>query len=351
MKVFEFKLGNFTISNESKTFVIAELSANHNQDISIARKTIEFAAKAGADAIKLQTYTPDTITLDSRSEPFRIKGGTIWDGNYLYDLYQKAYTPWDWHEELFSLANSLGLEAFSSPFDHTAVEFLETLNVPAYKIASFEITDIPLIELVASKMKPIIISTGIARFEDISAAIEACERVGNSQIILLKCTSTYPAPLAELNLRMITEMKDTFKVWTGFSDHSKGNAAPFAATALGAKVIEKHLILDKEIGGPDSEFSQDSVGFELMIKGIREIEEAMGSKSYELTKGSEVSRKHARSIFVCANAREDDVVNLSNVRSVRPNDGLPPIHLKQVIGMRFSRDVQFGEPLKWSMLK
>lgn len=349
--MFELKIGNFTISHESETFIIAELSANHNQNISIAKKTIEFAAKSGANAIKLQTYTPETITLNSKTDPFRISGGTIWDGNYLYDLYQKAYTPWEWHEELFALANSFGLEAFSSPFDSTAVEFLETLNVPAYKIASFEITDIPLIQLVASKMKPIIISTGIATLNDIILAIEACKKVGNSQIILLKCTSTYPAPLSDLNLCMIKELRDRFNVWTGFSDHSLGNSAPFAAVALGAKVIEKHLILDKEIGGPDSTFSQDASGFESMINGIREIEHAIGTPTYDLSPGSQVSRKHARSIFVSANATAGDEVNLSNIRSVRPNNGLDPIHLEQVLGKKFSRDVNFGEPLKWDMLK
>ena len=349
--MIEFNIGDFTISQRSKTFIIAELFANHNQDISIARKTIEFAAKAGANAIKLQTYTPETITLNSKTDPFRISGGTIWDGAYLYDLYQKAYTPWEWHEELFSLAKSLGIEAFSSPFDSTAVEFLESLNVPAYKIASFEITDIPLIRLVASKMKPIIISTGIAKLEDIILALEACKQEGNSQVILLKCTSTYPAPYADLNLCMIKEMQEQFNVWTGFSDHSIGNSAPLAAVALGAKVIEKHLILDKEIGGPDSIFSQDSLGFKYMVKGIREVEQAIGTPGYELTPGCLVSRRHARSLFVSANATADEEVNLSNVRSVRPNDGLDPIHLEEVLGMKFSRDVNFGEPLKWDMLK
>ncbi len=246
--MLELLIGNKNIIQQ--VFIIAELSANHGNDITVAKNTIKAAKEAGADAIKLQTYTADTITIDCDNEYFQINTGTIWDGRTLYDLYKEAYTPWEWHEELMNYANELGLICFSSPFDYSAVDFLENLNVPAYKIASFEITDIPLIEYVASKNKPVIISTGIATLAEIEEAISACRRMGNEQIILLKCTSSYPAKIEDANLLTMKNMKETFSVYVGLSDHTLGTTVPITAVAMGARVIEKHLILDKSLGGP-----------------------------------------------------------------------------------------------------
>src|SRR5690554_3675791 len=249
-------IGGKHISRGSAVFIIAELSANHNGSLETAIQTIKAAKRAGADAIKLQTYTADTITIDSNKPDFIIKG-TIWEGKNLYELYKEAYTPWDWHETLFETAREEGLICFSSPFDKTAVDLLEELNTPAYKIASFEIIDIPLIEYVASKGKPIIISTGIATMEDIELALDACRRMGNNDIALLKCTSSYPAPLEEANLVMIKDMAERYGVITGLSDHTLGSTAPVVATCFGAKIIEKHFILDRAVGGPDASFSMD----------------------------------------------------------------------------------------------
>ena len=251
----EVKIGNRKVGLNNPCFIIAELSANHNGSLETALDTIKAAKRAGADAIKLQTYTPDTITLNVKAPDFLVSQGTIWDGKYLYDLYKEAYTPWEWHAQLFKAAADEGLLCFSSPFDKTAVDLLESLKAPAYKIASFEITDIPLIEYVASKGKPIIISTGIAELEDIELAVEACRRVGNEQIVLLKCTSSYPAPVNEANMIMIEDLGKRFSVISGLSDHTMGITVPVVATALGAKVIEKHFIIDRSIGGPDSSFS------------------------------------------------------------------------------------------------
>ena len=251
-------IDKFKIENDSPVFIIAELSANHNGSIETAKETIRAAKRAGANCIKLQTYTADTITIDQKSNDFKIKG-TKWDGKYLYDLYKEAYTPWEWHEELFAEAKKEGLVCFSSPFDKTAVDFLEELNVPAYKIASFEITDIPLIEYIASKSKPIIISTGIAQNEDIKLALDTCKRVGNSNIALLKCTSSYPASFSEANLVMIQDLKEKYNCIIGLSDHTLGSTSPIVATTLGAKIIEKHFIIDRSIGGPDASFSMNEI--------------------------------------------------------------------------------------------
>jgi pseudaminic acid synthase len=269
------KIDNFEISQSGKVFIIAELSANHNQKLEIAIETIKAAKRAGADCIKLQTYTADTLTINSNKDDFIIKG-TIWEGKNYYSLYQEAFTPWEWHKKLFEVAKKEGLICFSSPFDKSAVDFLENLSVPAYKIASFEITDIPLIEYIASKGKPVIISTGIATIEDIVLALDACKRMGNNQIALLKCTSSYPAPIEEANISMIKDMNTKFGLITGLSDHTLGATVPIAATALGAKIIEKHFILNRSVGGPDSSFSMDESEFSAMVKAIRETEKAIG---------------------------------------------------------------------------
>ena len=282
----KINIGNKTISKEGSAFIIAEISANHNQDIEIAKKMIKEAKRVGADAVKLQTYTANTITLDCDNEYFQIKQGTIWDGKTLHKLYEEAYTPWEWHKELMDVAKEENIICFSTPFDKSAVDFLEELEVPAYKIASFEITDIPLIKYAAAKGKPMIISTGIATIEEIEGAVEACKSVGNEQVILLKCTSAYPAPLEEINLKTIPNISETFDVIAGLSDHTLGVTVPVGAVALGAKVIEKHFILDRSMGGPDAVFSLDIDEFSEMVKAIRDLEKALGKVTYSLSEKS-----------------------------------------------------------------
>lgn len=328
-------------SKDMKVLIIAELSANHNGDLQTAIETVRAAKRAGADVIKLQTYRPDTITLDSDKDDFQIKG-TIWDGQNLFELYGQAYTPWEWHEELYRVAKEEGLICFSSPFDKTAVDFLEDLDFPAYKIASFEITDIPLIEYVASKGKPIIISTGIAKLEDIELAIETCKNAGNEDIILLKCTSSYPAPVEDANMVMIKELADRFNVITGLSDHTLGITVPIVATALGAKVIEKHFILNKEVGGPDAAFSLDEKEFAKMVVAVREAEEAIGAISFELTQKMKEGRKYCRSLYVSDDIKVGDILNKNNVRSVRPGYGLHPKYYKEILGKKAVKNVKKG---------
>ncbi|MCF0039102.1 pseudaminic acid synthase [Dyadobacter sp. CY399] len=335
------KIGTFDINKNSPVFIIAELSANHNGSLETAIKTIRAAKRAGADCIKLQTYTAETITIDSRLDDFRI-GGTIWDGQYLFDLYKEAYTPWEWHAELFRVAKEEGLVCFSSPFDPTAVEFLEELNVPAYKIASFEITDIPLIELVASKGKPVIISTGIATEEDIRLALDACARQGNDQIALLKCTSSYPAPIAEANMTMIKDFAERFNVISGLSDHTIGNTVPVVATVLGAKIIEKHFILDRAIGGPDASFSMNESEFSEMVKSVREAEQAIGVVDYKLTEKQSKGKDFSRSLYVVEDIAAGELITESNVRSIRPGFGLHPRHLKDILGKPVNADLKKG---------
>ncbi|MFP8487468.1 pseudaminic acid synthase [Gracilimonas sp. Q87] len=344
------KIRDFDISEKSKTFIIAELSANHNGDKEVAIDTIRAAKKAGADAIKLQTYTPDTITIDCDNEYFQIKEG-LWEGKTLYELYAEAYTPWEWHEELFGVAKEEGLICFSSPFDITAVDFLEGLNTPAYKIASFEIQDIPLIEYAASKGKPIILSTGIATEEDIKLAVDTCRNAGNEQIILLKCTSSYPAPIELANLRTMVDMKKRFGVEVGLSDHTLGNIVPIVATSLGSKVIEKHFILDKSIGGPDADFSLDIEEFSSMVKAVREAEKALGEVTYELSEKVEKNKKFARSLFAIKNIKEGEEITEKNVRSIRPGYGLHPAYLKKIIGGIAIENIPLGTPMKMENIK
>lgn len=335
----------------NNVFIIAELSANHNHDFEIALKTIKAAKEAGADAIKLQTYTADTITLDSEKEFFQVRQGTIWDGTTLHKLYQQAYTPWEWQPKLKKYAEELGLVCFSSPFDKTAVDFLEEMNVPAYKIASFEITDIPLIEYTASKGKPIIISTGIASLADIEEAVKACRRVGNNQIALLKCTSSYPAPIEEANLLTIPHLRETFNVIPGLSDHTMGHSVAVGAVALGAKIVEKHFILDRNLGGPDSAFSMEPTEFKQMVNAIRDVEKALGKVNYEITPKVEKSRVFARSLFIVKDVKAGEELTEDNVRSIRPGYGLHPKHYKEVLGKKFRKDFEKGTPLEWGQFE
>lgn len=333
----------------SSVFIIAELSANHGGDIEIAKETIRAAKRTGADAIKLQTYTADTITLDSDRDDFIIKG-TIWEGRKLYDLYQEAHLPWEWHPELFETAKEEGLVCFSSPFDKTAVDFLEELDCPIYKIASFEITDIPLIAYVASKGKPVIISTGIAEFEDIKLTVETCRKVGNDDITLLKCTSSYPAPIEEANLVMMQRFAKDFNVKVGLSDHTLGITVPVVATALGAQVIEKHFILDKAIGGPDASFSLDEKEFTEMVTAVRNAEKALGKETYELTEKQKAGKAFARSLYVAEDIKAGEVITEKNVRSVRPGFGLHPKYFKEVLGRIAKVDIDKGSYFELSYI-
>ena len=340
------KIGKFDLQKDG-TFIIAELSANHNGSLQTALDSIKAAKECGANAIKLQTYTADTLTLNSRNEDFMISGGTLWDGRNLYELYQEAYTPWEWHKELFDYARSLDIDIFSTPFDKTAVDFLETLNPSAYKIASFEITDYELVRYTASKQKPIIISTGIATIDEIQDVVNICKSVGNENIILLKCTSEYPAPLNEANLKTISNMKQTFGVEVGFSDHTLGVVAPLVAVTLGAKVIEKHFIIDKSIGGADCGFSMDKKEFTQMIQAIRETEKLIGTIDYSLNEKRAKQRRFARSLYICKDIKAGEIFSEENIKSVRPFYGLHPKYLKDILGKTAKKDYKFGDRLEF----
>ena len=332
-------------------FIIAELSANHGGKLEIALETVRAAKRAGADAIKLQTYTADTITLDSKKEYFKINQGTHWDGQYLYDLYKEAFLPWEWHKPIFALAKEEGLVCFSSPFDFTAVDFLEELNCPIYKIASFEITDIPLIEYAASKGKPMIISTGIAEIKDIELAIEICKKAGNNDITILKCTSAYPADPKDANLLTIQDIAKRFGVKSGLSDHTLGIEAPMIAVAMGATVIEKHFILDKSIGGADAHFSLDEKEFKQMVDSVRLTEKMIGEVDYEMTEKKKKSRQFSRSLFVITDVETGEIISKENIRSIRPGFGLHPKELPNVLGQKFSENQTKGTPLNWDMIQ
>ncbi|MDY0192901.1 MAG: pseudaminic acid synthase [Aliarcobacter butzleri] len=339
------KIGNFDLQKDG-TFIIAELSANHNGSLQTALDSIKAAKECGANAIKLQTYTADTLTLNSRNEDFMISGGTLWDGRNLYELYQEAYTPWEWHKELFDYARSLDIDIFSTPFDKTSVDFLETLNPSAYKIASFEITDYELVRYTASKQKPIIISTGIATIDEIQDVVNICKSVGNENIILLKCTSEYPAPLNEANLKTISNMKETFGVEIGFSDHTLGIVAPVVAVTLGAKVIEKHFIIDKSIGGADCGFSMDKKEFKQMVKAIRDAEKLIGVVDYSLNEKRKKQRRFARSLYISSDIKKGEVFTLENIKSVRPFYGLHPKYLNDILGKVAKKDYKFADRLE-----
>ena len=333
----------------NRTYIVAELSANHNHDIGIAKRTILAAKNSGADAIKLQTYTPNTMTIQSRKPQFIIKGG-LWDGYSLYNLYEEAHTPWEWHVELFHYADEIGIDIFSTPFDHSAVDFLEDLNVQTYKIASFEIRDIPLIEYVSSKGKPIILSTGIASIEDTELALESCRAMGNDQITLLKCTSAYPAPFEEANLLTIPDMRRRFGVEVGLSDHTIGSSSAIAAIALGACMLEKHFILNRDLGGPDASFSMEPDEFKSMVKAIREVEQALGVVSYEISENVRQNMIFGRSLFVVKDVKKGDQISQENIRSIRPGYGMHPKYYSEVLGKRFKSNIEKGTPLEWVMI-
>ena len=344
-------IGNKKIGENERTFIIAEMSANHLQDYDRAVEIIKKAAWAGADAIKLQTYTPDTITIDCDNEYFQIRQGTIWDGTTLHKLYETAYTPWEWQPKLKRIAEEEGLIFFSSPFDYSSVDYLEKMDVPAYKIASFEINDIPFIEYIASKGKPVIISTGIARISDIQEALDACKRMNNENVILLKCTSSYPAPVDEINLKTIPNMEDTFNVVAGLSDHTMGTAVAVGGVAVGAKIIEKHLTLRRSDGGADSKFSMEPEEFKEMVDSIRVVEKALGKVTYDLTQKQINSREHSRSLFVVKNIKKGEVFTRDNIRSIRPGFGISTKNINKIIGKRAAFDISKGTPMKWELVE
>ncbi len=340
------KIGDFNLDNNN-VFIIAEMSANHGGDIQIAKKTILTAKEIGANAIKLQTYTADTLTLNCDKKDFIIQGGTLWDNKKLYDLYQEAYLPWEWHEELFAYAREIGIDIFSSPFDKTAIDFLEQFNPSAYKIASFEITDYELIRYAASKGRPMIISTGIATLEEIEDAVRICHEENNHDIVLLKCTSAYPAPLEEANLVMIEDLAERFGVVAGFSDHTLGTTAPVVAVALGAKVIEKHFIIDKSIGGADADFSLDKEEFAQMVCAVRDTEKLLGKVDYSLNHHKQESRRFSRSLYVAKDIKKGEIFTEENIRSVRPGYGMHPKYLKDILGKKAQRNYSFAERFTW----
>jgi len=343
----EIIINNRVIDENSPVFIVAELSANHNQDFDLAIKTIKAMKEAGADAVKFQTYTPDTMTIDCDNKYFKINQGTIWDKKTFYGLYKEAYTPWEWQPELKKIAENLGLICFSTPFDKTAVDFLEKMDVTCYKIASFEITDIPLIEYVASKGKPVIISTGIAILSDIKEAIKACKNMGNNNIILLKCTSSYPTSYEEINLKTIPDMAKRFKCLIGLSDHTLGISVPIASVALGAKIIEKHFILDRKLGGPDAAFSLKPEEFRQMVESVREVERALGEVSYTLTEKVKKSREFSRSLFVIKDIKKGESFTEYNIKSIRPGYGLHPRYLKSILEKRAKISIRRGTPILW----
>jgi len=335
------------IGRGQPTYVIAELSANHNQDYGQAERIVRAARDAGADAVKLQTYTPDTITIASDREEFRVSGGTLWDGRTLHNLYAEAFMPWDWQPKLKQVAEHLGMDCFSSAFDASAVDFLEQMNVPAHKVASFELVDIPLIQKMARTGKPLIISTGMATVEEIEEALNAAREAGAAQIALLKCTSAYPAAPDEMNLRTIPEMERRFAVPVGLSDHTIGIAAPVAAVALGACIIEKHLTLSRSVPGPDSAFSLEPDEFKAMVDAVRTTEKALGEVHFGSSAKEDASRAFRRSLFVVEDVKEGEAFTSANVRSIRPGNGLHPRHFTEVLGKRASQGIKRGTPLRW----
>ena len=334
----------------SKTFIVAELSANHGHKLEVALESVRAAKEAGADAVKIQTYTADTITLNCDADDFKVKG-TLWDGRTLYDLYQEAYTPWEWHQAIFDEAKRCGLICFSTPFDKTAVDFLEDLGNPIMKIASFEITDIPLIEYAAKKGKPMVISTGISIPEDIELAVKTCKDAGNDDITLLKCTSAYPAPIEDANLKTMVDMKQRYGVKVGLSDHTMGHDVAVAAVALGATMVEKHFIMDRSIGGPDAAFSMEKDEFAAMVKSIRNVEKALGEVVYPTDPTKIKGREFSRSLYVAKDIKAGEKFTEENVRSVRPGFGLHPKYLPEVLGKTAARDLEMGERFSMDMIR
>ena len=346
MTISPIALGHKLIQPYQPTYIIAEMSANHNQSFDQAMEIVRAAKTAGADAIKLQTYTPDTITINCRNDFFLIKS-TIWEGRNLYELYGEAFTPWDWQPKLKQEADRLGMDCFSTPFDATAVDFLEQMNVLAYKIASFELVDIPLISTVAQTGKPVIMSTGMATLAEIDEAVRAFRKAGGTQLALLKCTSAYPSPPEDMNLRTITHLGEAFGVPTGLSDHTLGIAVPIAAVGLGACIIEKHLTISRSVPGPDSAFSLEPQEFKEMVDAVRTAERALGRVAYAVSEREAVSRVFRRSLFVVEDIGEGEFFTTANIRSIRPSNGLHPRHFPEVLGRRALRFLPRGTPLTW----
>jgi pseudaminic acid synthase len=345
------KINGRRIGPGNPVYIVAEMSANHGQDFEQAIKIIHAAKEAGADAIKLQTYTADTLTIRSDKEYFRVGGGTLWDGRMLYDLYQEAYTPWEWQPNLKAIANDLGMQLFSSPFDSSAVDFLELMDVPAYKVASFELVDLPLIEKIARTGKPMIMSTGMATLAEIEEAVMVARSAGATQIALLKCTSCYPALPEEMNLYTIPHLSEAFQTLVGLSDHTLGTAVPVAAVALGACIIEKHFTLSRVAPGPDSAFSLEPSEFKAMVEAVRTVEKALGQVHYGVSESEAKSRVFRRSLFVVKDIEAGEKFTDENIRSIRPGYGLHTRYLDQVIGKRASQRIERGTPLTWDMIQ
>ena len=347
----ELMIDGKKLSDKSDTYIIAEMSANHLHNLDRAKRIIDVAKECGADAIKLQTYRPDTITIDCRGPEFMATPGSPWENMNLFELYKEAYTPLEWHGELMNYAKKVGITCFSSPFDLTAIDLVEELNVPAYKIASFELNDIPLIKKAAMTGKPIIMSTGIADMSDIELALRTCKEAGNDKVILLKCVSEYPTPYEEINLRTLTNMSETFDCVVGVSDHSFGSAVAVAGVALGARVIEKHLTLSRKDGGPDGTFSMEPQEFKNMLTDIRNVEKALGKVTYELTEKQKKSKGRSRSLYVVSDIKKGEIFTPDNMRSIRPGYGLHTKYYKDIIGKRASCDIKKGTAMKWNYVE
>ena len=350
MADLEITINGRTIGQDKPTYIIAEISANHNQEFEEAVSLIHAAKEAGADAIKLQTYTSDTMTIDCNNEYFQIGKGTIWEGRSLYDLYGEAYTPWDWQPKLQSIAGDLGMDLFSTPYDFSAVEFLEEMNIPVFKVASFENVDIPLMRRIAKTGKPVIMSTGMATLAEIDEAVTTIREAGCKQLAILKCTSTYPAPPEEMHLRTIPHLRDAFNVPVGLSDHTVATSVPAAAVALGACIIEKHFTLSRETPGPDSSFSLEPAEFKIMVDGIRTTEKALGTIHYGVNEREAHTKVFRRSLFVVEDMKAGEVFNPKNVRSIRPSHGLHTRYIDDVMGHKASKDIARGTPLGWDLV-
>lgn len=346
----EFRIGKKIVGEGHPCFCVAEMSGNHLKDYGRAVEIIHTAKEAGADAIKLQTYTADSLTVNCDSEYFMNHGG-LWDGMTEYELYQQASTPWEWQPKLKELAESLGLECFSAPFDAAAVDFMGECDMPAYKIASYEINDLPLIRRAARMHKPVILATGVAHAEDIERALQVCREEGNEEIMLLKCVSAYPTPYEDINLRMIPTLEKTYGCLTGLSDHSMGSVVPVAAAALGIKMVEKHLTLRRSDGGPDGAFSMEPEEFKEMVDQIRIVEKALGESAYRLTQKQEQERKGSRSLFVVQDIKAGEILTADNVRSIRPHYGLHTMYYEEVLGKTAACDIPLGTPLAWNLIR
>lgn len=346
----EIRFGKHMIGEGHPCFCVAEMSGNHLQDYSRAVEIIYAAKEAGADAVKLQTYTADSLSLDCDNEYFQIHGG-LWDGMTEYRLYQEAYTPWEWQPKLKEIAEKLGMECFSSPFDFRSVDFLEECQMPAYKIASYEINDIPLIRRVARLHKPVIFATGVAHTEDIERALQVCREEENDQVVLLKCVSAYPTPYEDINLKMIPTLARTYDCLVGLSDHSMGSVVPIGALPLGIHMVEKHLTLRRSDGGPDGAFSMEPEEFREMVDGIRILEKALGSAEYHLTEKQEKERSGSRSLFVVRDVKAGEKLTPENIRSIRPAAGLHTMYYDEVLGKTAARDLERGTPLAWDMIR